>query len=51
MHLQEFWDWLLFRADRIDQALLGLIVLGLGIAFVAAIMPARKPPQSLFDQD
>ena len=42
MRFEEFWVWLTLRADKIDQALVGLIGLGIVIALVAAMVPARK---------
>ena len=41
MRFEEIWSWLLFRADRLDQVLVGLIGLGLAVALVAAVLPAR----------
>jgi hypothetical protein len=42
MRFEEFWVWLTLRADKIDQALVGLIALGIVMALVAAMVPARK---------
>jgi hypothetical protein len=39
---EEVLSWLMLRADLVDKTLVGLIGLGLAIALLAAIVPARK---------